>query len=297
MPDVLRRQPHLHCIGWLARALHRRAARACCPQRIRSRPRPPFLPFVLRPGCQPHSPTSSRLPRVAPRPADIERQEIKVKQSIKAAAKRGDTSNAKTLAKEIVRSRKAVNRMHTHKAQMNSVVMQMENQLAQRKVSTAGTPRRRADAGPRASPGCFEPASPGGAEGHSISLAPTRRVPPAQVTGHMQKSTEVMKGMNKLVKIGDIAGTMQEMQKEMCKAGVIEEMVDDAFSAMDGEDDEDAADEEVEKVMTELAAGVTGGLSHAPTKQAAPAAAAAEEDDEEDMSAMRARLEQLKSSG
>ena len=33
------------------------------------------------------------------------------------------------LAKEVVRSRKAVNRMHTSKAQMNSVVMQMENQL------------------------------------------------------------------------------------------------------------------------------------------------------------------------
>ncbi len=44
-------------------------------------------------------------------------------------------STAKTLAKEIVRSRKAVNRLHTSKAQMNSVVMQMQNQLAQRKVT------------------------------------------------------------------------------------------------------------------------------------------------------------------
>lgn len=52
-----------------------------------------------------------------------------MKKSIKDAAKRGDTGTCKMLAKEVVRSRKAVNRMHTSKAQMNSVVMQMENQL------------------------------------------------------------------------------------------------------------------------------------------------------------------------
>ena len=61
--------------------------------------------------------------------AEIQREEGKVKKSIKDAAKRGDTSTCKMLAKEVVRSRKAVNRMHTSKAQMNSVVMQMENQL------------------------------------------------------------------------------------------------------------------------------------------------------------------------
>merc|ERR1712070_14287 len=93
----------------------------------------------------------------------IQRGEQKAKKSIKDAAKRGDTQTCKMLAREVVRSRKAVNRMHTSKAQMNSVVMQMENQLAQQKV-----------------------------------------------TGHMQKSTEVMKMMGKLVKVSEISATMQE---------------------------------------------------------------------------------------
>ena len=35
------------------------------------------------------------------------------------------------LAKEVVRSRKAVNRLHTSKAQMNSVIMNVEMQVAQ----------------------------------------------------------------------------------------------------------------------------------------------------------------------
>lgn len=60
---------------------------------------------------------------------EIKNEETKVKQSIKQAAKRGDMSTAKLLAKEIVRSRKAVSRLHTSKAQMNSVVMQMQNQM------------------------------------------------------------------------------------------------------------------------------------------------------------------------
>ena len=66
--------------------------------------------------------------------SDIKREEMKVKTSIKQAAKRGDMSSAKTLASEIVRSRKAVNRLHTTKAQMNSVMMQMENQMGQKKL-------------------------------------------------------------------------------------------------------------------------------------------------------------------
>lgn len=193
--------------------------------------------------------TSSRHMRPHILLAGIQKEEAKVKASIKQASKRGDLSNARTLAKEIVRSRKAVNRLHASKAQMNSIVMQMENQLAQQKV-----------------------------------------------TGHMAKSAEVMKGMNRLVKISDISATMQEMQKEMTKAGVIEEMVDGAFEVLDEEEDEDAADEEVERVMTELAADAMGGAQRAPTKApVVAAAAAADEEDEEDMVAMRERLAQLKS--
>ena len=71
-------------------------------------------------------------------------------------------------------------------------------------------------------------------------------------------------------------------------------MVDDAFEALDDEDDEDAADVEVEKVMHELNVESMGGAQSAPTKQVEQAAAAEEEEEEEDMATMRARLEQLK---
>ena len=68
-----------------------------------------------------------------------------MKLSIKQAAKRGDMSTAKLLAKEIVRSRKAVARLHTSKAQMKSVVMQMQNQMGApgRRPCAARRPRLR----------------------------------------------------------------------------------------------------------------------------------------------------------
>ena len=175
----------------------------------------------------------------------IKNEETKVKQSIKQAAKRGDMSTAKLLAKEIVRSRKAVSRLHTSKAQMNSVVMQMQNQMAQQKVM-----------------------------------------------GHMVKSTQIMGAMNRLVKIGDISQTMQAMQQEMCKAGLIEEMVDDSMEALDDDDDDDAADEEVDKVMQELNADTFANSSSAPTRQVQQQEAAEEDDAEEEQ--MRARLQELR---
>lgn len=60
---------------------------------------------------------------------EIKREEEKVKRSLKDAAKKGHTDVCKVLAKEIVNSRKAQNKLHAAKAHMNSVQMQMKNQL------------------------------------------------------------------------------------------------------------------------------------------------------------------------
>ena len=61
----------------------------------------------------------------------IETEEVKAKRLLKDAAKRNDAVSCKTLAKEIVRSRKAKDRMHTSKAQLNSLIMSMQQQLGE----------------------------------------------------------------------------------------------------------------------------------------------------------------------
>ncbi|PHT46822.1 hypothetical protein CQW23_15980, partial [Capsicum baccatum] len=184
----------------------------------------------------------------------IQREEKIVQKSIKEAAKRNDMSSAKSLAMELVRSKRTVNRLYENKAQLNSISMHL---------------------------------------GESVAIART--------VGHLSKSAEVMKLVNNLMKAPEVAVTMQEFNKEMTKAGVIEEIVNDAVnSALDSEDIEDEIEEEVDKVLTELAGETAAQLPEAvrkeKLKQPAQAVGDAEDvDDEEDLEELRARLAKVRS--
>ncbi|KAF7805639.1 vacuolar protein sorting-associated protein 24-like protein 1 [Senna tora] len=69
---------------------------------------------------------------------DIQREEKNVQKAIRDAAKRNDMGSAKptnliprkALAKELVRSRRTVNRLHENKAQLNSISMHLGESVA-----------------------------------------------------------------------------------------------------------------------------------------------------------------------
>lgn len=183
----------------------------------------------------------------------IKREEEKIKRSLKEAAKKGDKDICTILAKEIVRARKAINKIYTSKAHINSVMLQMKNQLAVLRVA-----------------------------------------------GSLQKSTEVMQAMQSLIRVQEVAHTMQEMSKEMMKAGIIEEMLDETFEGVeDTEEMEEAAQNEIDKVLFEITEGKIGEAPLPPSEPAAkarePEAAAAEEEDETELEDMQSRLAALKS--
>jgi len=76
--------------------------------------------------------TSLWLLLLLPRPdasAEIEREEFKVTLSLKKSAKEGDLASAKILARSLIDSKKARNRMHATKTQIHSVQMNIQNQL------------------------------------------------------------------------------------------------------------------------------------------------------------------------
>lgn len=183
----------------------------------------------------------------------IKREEAKVQRSLKEAAKKGDKDVCLILAKEVVNSRKAVNRIHVTKANINSVQMQMKSQLAIIKVA-----------------------------------------------GAMESSAEVMKTMQALIKIPEIQQTMQDMSREMMKAGIIEEMLDDTMSGLEDSDElEDAAQEEVDKVLFELTAGALGEAPDVMTETLPAGPSKVEEKEEsepeEDLEEMQSRLQALRS--
>jgi len=65
----------------------------------------------------------------------IQREEEKVKRSLKQAATKNDKETCMILAKEIVGARKAINRIYTTKAHLNSIQLQMKNQLSTLRVA------------------------------------------------------------------------------------------------------------------------------------------------------------------
>ncbi|CAJ0587195.1 unnamed protein product, partial [Mesorhabditis spiculigera] len=67
----------------------------------------------------------------------IQREELKVKNEIKAAAKKGDKDVCVILAKSMIQSRKAVAKIHKSKAEINSVIMCMQEQLATMRMAGA----------------------------------------------------------------------------------------------------------------------------------------------------------------
>ncbi|KAI3402421.1 VPS24 [Candida oxycetoniae] len=74
-----------------------------------------------------------------------------------------------------------------------------------------------------------------------------------KLTKSIHASTSVMKDVNQLIYIGAVSQTMQELTKELMKAGIINEMVDDMVDL--GEEDEELeseSQEEVDKIITSL---------------------------------------------
>ncbi|MQL90340.1 hypothetical protein Taro_022917 [Colocasia esculenta] len=212
---------------------------------------------------------------------DIQREEKTVQKAIKEAAKRNDMGSAKSLAKELVRSRQTVNRLYENKAQLNSISMHLGESV--------------------------EPCQTLGLDIDNQRLlfnTPLRAT--ARTVGHLSKSAEVMKLVNGLMKAPEVAITMQEFSKEMTKAGVIEEMVSEAVdSALDSEDIEEEIEEEVDKVLAAIAGETASQLPETVRKerlkQPVQPAGATEEaiaegvDDDGDLDEIRARLARVRS--
>jgi len=135
----------------------------------------------------------------------IEREEGKAKKQVQLLAKKGDMDNAKVLTKEIIRTRKQVERIHTSKAQINSVIMQLQQNLATYKVA-----------------------------------------------GAIKKNTEIMKMINSMTKVPELKQTMMVMAQEMQKAGLIDEIIDEAIGGLDDDSLSEEVDEAVSKIFDEL---------------------------------------------
>jgi charged multivesicular body protein 3 len=110
-----------------------------------------------------------------------------VRQTIKQLAKKGDIKSARILAREVVRSNKQKDRLSVSKARLGSIGTQLSQQLGTISLFLAT---------------------------ESLIIFHTAM---AKVSGSLQKSTEIMKLSNSLIRLPQISQTMREMSMEMTK--------------------------------------------------------------------------------
>lgn len=133
---------------------------------------------------------------------------------------------------------------------------------------------------------------------NSVSMQVQEAFAVRKIEGSLKSSVGIMKDVNSLVRLPELMGTMQALNQELIKAGIIEEMVDDALpmGEMD-EEDEEEAEGEVDKVLGEILKGKMDKVGATPVQEipSVPVDEEEEEEEEFDLSSMRNRLEALKS--
>ena len=143
------------------------------------------------------------------------------------------------------------------------------------------------------------------AEINSITMQMKQQVAQMKMAGCMKTSTDVMKSMQNLIRIPELQKVTQDLSKEMVKAGIIDEMINDSIdNVLDDDDTDDLAEEEVDKILNEVLKGTLKDLPSVASDSVGTnktkisttaAAAAAISDDEADADEITKRLEALRS--
>merc|ERR1712070_938641 len=112
---------------------------------------------------------------------------------------------------------------------------------------------------------------------NSVNLHLTTAIATMSTASSLKMSASVMKQMNSLMKVPEIAQTMEAMRREMAKAEITDELIEDAFEESD---DEAEVDSEVAKVFDEMGLDraalmdSSGAIDVTPNPISQPAAAA-----------------------
>lgn len=100
------------------------------------------------------------------------------------------------------------------------------------------------------------------AQASSVESALAHRVATQTSARSIERSAEVMKHMNALVKTAAVREEAMELSREMMKAGVMAELLDDALDvALDDDVDEEETNRAIEDVLREIAGEIV--LPHA----------------------------------
>jgi len=109
----------------------------------------------------------------------------------------------------------------------------------------------------------------------------------------MQRSAQITSLMGRLIKLPELQATAHKMSMEMQKAGLMSEMVDEAFDQLDDPDMEDDVDAEIDKVVMEVTNLRLNQIGDIKNKNLNKQEELEDKTDDKDLDAMRQRLKAL----
>lgn len=126
-----------------------------------------------------------------------------------------------------------------------------------------------------------------------------------KIEGSIRASVGIMKDVNSLIRLPELAGTMQELSVELMKAGIIEEMVEDVLpedvdALLEGEEGEAEVDKVLGEVLKDRREPTLPSAPIPEPQKPVPAQAQRQQQEEEEedtdaiMDQMRDRLEALR---
>lgn len=129
----------------------------------------------------------------------------------------------------------------------------------------------------------------------SITMSINEQWQMNKLTQSMQMSTGVMKAVNQMVNLGVMTSTFLELSKELMKAGIINEMMDDMVDLDMDDELESESQEEVNKIIESLTADKFSSIEQEVPTEAVPEEIVApiEEEDTELLDDIRNRLRAL----
>lgn len=133
----------------------------------------------------------------------------------------------------------------------------------------------------------------------SITMSINEQWQMNRLTQSIHALTSVMKDVNQLIHVGAVLQTMQELSKELMKAGIINEMMDEMVD-LDYEEDEELeseSQEEINKIITSLTedkfAKINNEIPKNELEQQQEEEPEIEEEDQVALDEMRQRLRAL----
>lgn len=116
-----------------------------------------------------------------------------------------------------------------------------------------------------------------------------------KLQGKMKNTTGIMREVNSLIKLPELTGTMNELQKELMKSGIINEMIEDTVDGLNEADElDEEAEDEIDRVILEVADKEFGGVKVPEERVEVEVEPHHEEEEEEEESVLEEMRERLR---